>query len=141
VRDNLRLGGFRRGREDLDADVESMLDRFPRLRERLDQRAGLLSGGEQQMLALARGLMARPALMLLDEPSLGLAPKVIAEMFEALDGLRADGMSLLLVDQVATRALALADRAYVMASGTIELEGNASQIARDPALAAAYLGT
>ena len=140
VRDNLRLGGFRRGGADLHADVEAMLDRFPRLRERLDQRAGLLSGGEQQMLALARGLMARPTLMLLDEPSLGLAPKVVAEMFDALDRLRGDGMSLLLVDQVATRALALADRAYVMASGTIELEGDAHAIARDPALAAAYLG-
>ena len=140
VRDNLRLGGFRRGRDDLDRDVEAMLDRFPRLRERLGQRAGLLSGGEQQMLALARGLMARPALMLLDEPSLGLAPKVVAEVFDALDSLRGEGMSLLLVDQVATRALALADRAYVMASGTIEIEGDARAIAHDPTLAAAYLG-
>lgn len=140
VRDNLRLGGFRRGRVDLEADVEAMLTRFPRLRERAEQRAGLLSGGEQQMLALARGLMAQPALLLLDEPSLGLAPKIIAELFEALDQLRRDGMSLLLVDQMAALALGVADRAYVMESGRIVLAGASEAIARDPALAKAYLG-
>ncbi len=140
VRDNLKLGGFRRGGVSLDADVEAMLVRFPRLRERIGQRAGLLSGGEQQMLAVARGLMARPTLLLLDEPSLGLAPKIIAELFAALDSLRQEGMSLLLVDQMAALALAVADRAYVMESGRIVLAGSAAEVARDPALAQAYLG-
>jgi branched-chain amino acid transport system ATP-binding protein len=139
VLDNIRLGGFLlpEGRE---ARVEAMLQRFPRLRERLHQRAGLLSGGEQQMLAIARALMSQPRLLLLDEPSLGLAPKVIAELFEALDRLRDEGMTLLLVDQMATLALALADRAYVIEGGRIVASGPAQQIAADPALASAYLG-
>jgi ABC-type branched-subunit amino acid transport system ATPase component len=140
VRDNLRLGAFRVGERNLDADIEAMLARFPRLRERIDQRAGLLSGGEQQMLALARGLMARPSLMLLDEPSLGLAPKIIAELFTALDRLREEGVSMLLVDQMAALALRIADRAYVMESGRIVMQGAAREVAGDPALARAYLG-
>ena len=139
VLDNLRLGGFLRpdGRE---ARVEDMLQRFPRLRERLHQRAGLLSGGEQQMLAIARGLMAEPQLLLLDEPSLGLAPKVIAELFEALARLRDEGLSLVLVDQMAAMALGLADRACVIEGGRVVAEGSAAQVAADPALAKAYLG-
>ncbi|MFA6262599.1 MAG: branched-chain amino acid ABC transporter ATP-binding protein/permease [Bacteroidia bacterium] len=139
VLDNLKLGAFLRPAAG-DARIEAMLQRFPRLRERLQQRAGLLSGGEQQMLAIARALMAEPRLLLLDEPSLGLAPKVIAELFDALDKLRAEGLTLLVVDQMAALALALADRAYVIDSGHIVAQGSAAEIAADPALAQAYLG-
>lgn len=139
VLDNLRLGAFTcpEGRE---ARVERMLQRFPRLRERLHQRAGLLSGGEQQMLAIGRALMAQPRVLLLDEPSLGLAPQVIAELFAALDALRAEAMTLVLVDQMAPLALALADRAYVLEDGRIVASGPAAEIAGDAALAQAYLG-
>jgi ABC-type branched-subunit amino acid transport system ATPase component/ABC-type branched-subunit amino acid transport system permease subunit len=139
VRDNIRLGAFLDGR-DIEARTEAMLGRFPRLRERLHQRAGLLSGGEQQMLAIARGLMSRPRVLLLDEPSLGLAPKIIAELFEALDTLRAEGLTVVLVDQMAALALALCDRAYVIEGGRIVAEGSAADIAADGALARAYLG-
>ena len=139
VLDNLRLGAFLQP-ADLDARIEAMLERFPRLRERLQQRAGLLSGGEQQMLAIGRALMARPRLLLLDEPSLGLAPKVIAGLFTSLDALRREGMTLLLVDQMAALALALADRAYIIEGGRIVAHGSAAEIAADGALAAAYLG-
>jgi ABC-type branched-subunit amino acid transport system ATPase component len=139
VLDNLRLGAFLR-KESPEADVERMLERFPRLRERLHQRAGLLSGGEQQMLAIARGLMAHPRLLLLDEPSLGLAPQVINDLFSALDRLRAEQATILLVDQMAGLALALADRAYVIESGAIVASGSASEIAAAGALEKAYLG-
>ncbi|MDM0104818.1 branched-chain amino acid ABC transporter ATP-binding protein/permease [Variovorax sp. J22R24] len=139
VADNIRLGAFRQP-VDREVRVEDMFQRFPRLRERQHKRAGLLSGGEQQMLAIARGLMARPRILLLDEPSLGLAPKVIAELFAALDALREEGMTILLVDQMASLALALADRAYVIEGGRIVAQGTAAQIASDDALARAYLG-
>jgi ABC-type branched-subunit amino acid transport system ATPase component len=139
VLDNIRLGAFLYP-EDMDRRVEEMLTRFPRLRERLHQRAGLLSGGEQQMLAVARGLMSRPRILLLDEPSLGLAPKVIAELFTALDQLRNENMTILLVDQMAALALALADRAYVVERGHVVAHGTASEIASNDALAKAYLG-
>lgn len=140
VLDNLRLGAFLRKRSS-DTDLEAMLTRFPRLRDRLHQRAGLLSGGEQQMLAIARGLMAKPRLLLLDEPSLGLAPTVINDLFAALDRLRAEAATILLVDQMAGLALALADRAYVIESGRIVASGPASAIASDRALEKAYLGS
>ncbi len=139
VLDNIRLGAFLHP-EERESRVEEQLQRFPRLRERLHQRAGLLSGGEQQMLAIARALMSRPRILLLDEPSLGLAPKVIAELFAALDGLRNEGMTLLLVDQMAGLALALADRAYVIEEGRIVAHGSAAEIAANDALAQAYLG-
>jgi ABC-type branched-subunit amino acid transport system ATPase component/ABC-type branched-subunit amino acid transport system permease subunit len=138
VLDNLRLGAFLRS-ERVEKDIESMLERFPRLRERLHQRAGLLSGGEQQMLAIARGLMGRPRLLLLDEPSLGLAPAVINELFAALDRLRGESATILLVDQMSGLALALADRAYVLEGGRVVASGAADEIVRDGALEKAYL--
>jgi ABC-type branched-subunit amino acid transport system ATPase component len=140
VRDNLRLGAFLQS-DDLDARIEQQLQRFPSLRARLHQRAGLLSGGEQQMLAIARALMSRPKILLLDEPSLGLAPKVITELFAALDALRRDGMTLLLVDQMAGLALTLADRAYVIENGRVVAQGESASLATDDVLARTYLGT
>ena len=138
VLDNLRLGAFLRGAE-AEREIPAMLERFPRLRERQHQRAGLLSGGEQQMLAIARGLMAKPRLLLLDEPSLGLAPAVIDDLFAALDRLREEAATILLVDQMAGLALALADRAYVLEGGRIVASGTTSEIAHDGALEKAYL--
>jgi branched-chain amino acid transport system ATP-binding protein len=138
VLDNLALGAFSRKTWDR-GEIDAMLERFPRLRARLQQRAGLLSGGEQQMLAIARGLMAKPRLLLLDEPSLGLAPQVANDLFAALDRLRAEAVTILLVDQMAGLALALADRAYVIEGGRIVASGPAAQIAADGALERAYL--
>jgi ABC-type branched-subunit amino acid transport system ATPase component len=140
VLDNLMLGAHTRKHADHVADVAALLERFPRLRERLASRAGLLSGGEQQMLAIARGLMAKPRILLLDEPSLGLAPTMINELFDILAGLRDEGVTILLVDQMAALALSLADRAYVLEEGRVVASGPADELARDPALVQAYLG-
>jgi ABC-type branched-subunit amino acid transport system ATPase component/ABC-type branched-subunit amino acid transport system permease subunit len=140
VRDNLALGAFARGGADA-ADITALLERFPRLKERIDGRAGLLSGGEQQMLALARGLIGRPRLLMLDEPSLGLSPRLVAELFAALAALRAEGMTLLVADQMADLALSVADRAYVVTGGRVTHGGRATELAADPALERAYLGT
>ena len=139
VLDNLALGAFSRRKWDR-AEIDAMLERFPRLRERLHQRAGLLSGGEQQMLAIARGLMAKPRLLLLDEPSLGLAPQVVNDLFNALDRLRGESVTILLVDQMAGLALALADRAYVIEGGRIVASGTAAEISGEGTLEKAYLG-
>ena len=117
-----------------------MYERFPLLGTRRHQPAGLLSGGEQQMLAFGRALTARPRVLLLDEPSLGLAPIIIDEVFDVLRGLAAEHVTILLVEQLATRALALADRAYILETGRIVKTGNASDLARDPEVTAAYLG-
>jgi ABC-type branched-subunit amino acid transport system ATPase component len=140
VTDNLLLGGYARADVDQEREVGALLDRFPRLRARLAVRAGLLSGGEQQMLAIARGLMAKPRLLLLDEPSLGLAPAMIEELYDILAGLRDEGVTILLVDQMAALALTVADRGYVLESGRVVRSGDAGTLAADPELAAAYLG-
>ncbi len=139
VADNIRLGAFLDGR-DLEVRTTAVLERFPKLATLLDRRAGLLSGGEQQMLALARALMSQPRILLLDEPSLGLAPKVIAEMFASFRRLRDEGMTLLIVDQMAGQALSVSDRAYVIADGQVVAQGAAADLAGDETLARAYLG-
>ncbi|MBL8533556.1 MAG: ATP-binding cassette domain-containing protein, partial [Betaproteobacteria bacterium] len=142
IRDNLLLGAFlRKGRNaEIAEDIEKQFDIFPRLRERRDQLAGTLSGGEQQMLAIARALMSRPRLLLLDEPSLGLAPLVVKEIFAVIRALKARGVTILLVEQMATQALAVADRAYVLETGSITLQGTGAELRRDPKVRAAYLG-
>ena len=140
VLDNLRLGSFARHSVNIEEAIEQMLNRFPALRKRRNQRAGLLSGGEQQMLAIARGLMGRPRLLMLDEPSLGLAPKLTEALYDLIADLRDEGTTILLVDQVATMALSVADRAYVLQSGSVRHTGAAGDIQNDPALARAYLG-
>jgi ABC-type branched-subunit amino acid transport system ATPase component len=140
VLDNLRLGSFARPSPNVEEAIEQMLNRFPALRKRCNQRAGLLSGGEQQMLAIARGLMGRPRLLMLDEPSLGLAPKLTEALYDLIADLRDEGTTILLVDQVATMALSVADRAYVLQSGSVRHTGTADEIQNDPALAQAYLG-
>jgi branched-chain amino acid transport system ATP-binding protein len=140
VVDNLRLGAYARASGDVEQQVRGFFDRFPQLAARRNQRAGLLSGGEQQMLAIARGLMANPRVLMLDEPSLGLAPKLVEEMYDLLAGLRDEGVTILLVDQTAVMALSVADRAYVLRSGEIVHSGSAKELSADPALAQAYLG-
>ncbi|MGF1513932.1 MAG: ATP-binding cassette domain-containing protein [Elainellaceae cyanobacterium] len=140
VLDNLRLGAFHRQDSDIKPDMERMLERFPRLRERQGQKAGLLSGGEQQMLAIARGLMARPRLLLLDEPSLGLAPQLVEDLYATLAELRDEGITILLVDQMASLALAIADRAYLLETGRIVRSGSAAELRDDPAISEVYLG-
>jgi branched-chain amino acid transport system ATP-binding protein len=140
VIDNLRLGAYARGAADEERMIGSLLERFAALKVRRHQHAGLLSGGEQQMLAIARGLMARPKVLMLDEPSLGLAPKLLEILYDLLAELRDEGTTMLLVDQAATLALSVADRAYVLRSGSITHSGSAEDVSRDPALLHAYLG-
>jgi len=140
VVDNLRLGAFARPTADREARIAGLLERFPRLAERKGQRAGLLSGGEQQMLAIARGLMARPRVLLLDEPSLGLAPLLVEQLYDTLAEIRDEGQTILLVDQMAALALSVVDRAYVLGSGRIVAQGTGAEIAGNAELARAYLG-
>jgi len=140
VEDNLRLGAFRRRRDEREAALEDVYGQFPRLRERHRQLAGTLSGGERQMLAMGRALMSRPSLLMLDEPSLGLAPRIVAEVFERLVALREGGVSLLLVEQNARAALRVADYAYVLELGAVTTHGPAAAIADDERLVESYLG-
>lgn len=141
VASNLELGAWlRRDRATIAADLERCYSLFPRLAERRQQLAGSLSGGEQQMLAIARALMGRPTLLLLDEPSLGLAPKLVAELMATLARLHRDGLTLLLVEQNAAAALAIADRAVVLETGRVRLEGSAAELRDAPELQALYLG-
>jgi branched-chain amino acid transport system ATP-binding protein len=140
VLDNLRLGAYVRRDDGVAEDIERQLDRFPILRERRRHPAGMLSGGEQQMLAIARSLMARPRLLLLDEPSLGLAPRLVAEVFAALARLREEGLTLLVVEQMAEAALEIADRGWVLERGRIVLSGRARDLLTDERVARAYLG-
>ncbi len=140
VEDNLILGAFRTGRSLAAETLAEVFARFPRLKERRAQLAGTLSGGERQMLAMGRALMSRPRLLMLDEPSLGLAPKVVADIFAIIRDLRATGVAILLVEQNARAALNAADRAYVMELGRIGLEGSAAELASDRRIAESYLG-
>jgi branched-chain amino acid transport system ATP-binding protein len=140
VRENLLLGGAMLGREDFDTTFAQVLDRFPVLRQRLGQQAGSLSGGEQQMLCIGRALMSRPRLLLLDEPSLGLAPKIVRQIFELVTSIRAAGTAILLVEQNVRQALKVADYGYVMEGGRIVLEGPGAELRDDARVRDAYLG-
>jgi branched-chain amino acid transport system ATP-binding protein len=143
VRENLMLGAYSRKSDPAAtaAAMEREFKRFPRLRERQDQLSGTLSGGEQQMLAISRALMSDPRLLLLDEPSLGLAPLIIKDIFNAIRQLREAGLTILLVEQMAKQALGVADRAYVLETGHITAEGTGRALLNDPKVKAAYLGT
>ncbi len=141
ILENLQMGAYiRDGAAQIQADIERIFTTFPRLKERRSQLAGTLSGGEQQMLAMGRALMAQPKLLLLDEPSMGLSPLMVDKIFEVIQGMAAQGMTVLLVEQNARRALQIADRAYVMESGLITLSGAAKNLLDDPKVRVAYLG-
>ncbi len=141
VADNLSLGSYLfRKRADRDAPLENVFALFPRLRERLRQRAGTLSGGEQQMLAIGRALMTRPKLLMLDEPSQGIMPRLVDEIFAAVQAIRATGVTVLLVEQRLAESLEIADRAYVLQTGRVILSGTAAAVREDPNIREAYLG-
>jgi len=139
-RENLQLGSYRRGKAERAANIEKVFDTFPRLRERERQAAGTLSGGEQQMLAIGRGMMSRPRLLILDEPSLGLSPLLVEEMFALVQRLHADGLAILLVEQNVMQSLAIATRAHVLENGRFALSGSGRELAGNPELEKAYLG-
>jgi branched-chain amino acid transport system ATP-binding protein len=140
VIDNLRIGAYVRNDDEVDDDIKKVFERFPALAERRDRMAGTLSGGEQQMLAIGRALVARPRLLLLDEPSLGLAPKFITLIFQTLRELRSEGKTILLVEQNARQALQIADRAYVMERGNIAMSGSGQELLNTPEVQRTYLG-
>ncbi len=141
ITENLQMGAYiRRDKQGISDDMDKVFGIFPRLKERAQQLAGTLSGGEQQMLAMGRALMSGPKLLLLDEPSMGLSPLMVDKVFEVIQGVAAQGVTILLVEQNASRALAIADRGYVMESGLITLSGNAKELLNNPAVRSAYLG-
>ncbi len=140
ITENLQMGAFVRKDKEIDADMDTVFGIFPRLKERRHQLAGTMSGGEQQMLAMGRALMARPKLLLLDEPSMGLSPIMVDKIFEVVADIHRRGVTVLLVEQNASRALQLASRGYVMESGEITMSGEGRQLLADPKVRAAYLG-
>jgi branched-chain amino acid transport system ATP-binding protein len=141
ITENLQMGAYiRTDKADILADIDKVFTIFPRLKERKDQLAGTLSGGEQQMLAMGRALMSRPKVLLLDEPSMGLSPIMVDKIFEVVKDVYAQGVTILLVEQNASRALAIADRGYVMESGVVTMNGDAKEMLNDPRVRAAYLG-
>ena len=141
IMENLQMGAYvRRDKEAIVADADRVFTIFPRLKERRDQLAGTMSGGEQQMLAMGRALMSRPKVLLLDEPSMGLSPIMVDKIFEVIRDVYAQGVTILLVEQNASRALGVANRAYVMESGLITMTGDAKEMLKDPKVRAAYLG-
>ncbi len=141
VKENLEMGAFlRKDKEGIKADLEHVYQLFPRLKERLRQEAGTLSGGEQQMLAMGRALMSKPELLLLDEPSMGLAPILVDEIFEIIQKINSEGVTILLVEQNAFKAMSIANRVYILETGKIALSGNSKDMINDPAVRKAYLG-
>ena len=141
ITENLQMGAYlRKDNESVERDIDKMFDIFPRLKERATQLAGTMSGGEQQMLAMARALMSQPKLLIMDEPTMGLSPVMTEKIFEVIDGVSKEGMTILLVEQNARLALQAADRAYVMGSGEIIMDGVAAEMLNDPKVQAAYLG-
>jgi branched-chain amino acid transport system ATP-binding protein len=140
ITENLQMGAFIREDTEVDADIEKVFGIFPRLKERRNQLAGTMSGGEQQMLAMGRALMARPKVLLMDEPSMGLSPIMVDKIFEVVDDIHKRGTTVLLVEQNASRALGLASRGYVMDSGEVTMSGDAKMLLNDPRVRAAYLG-
>lgn len=143
VEENLRIGKYGRvtAKSEMERDLDKVFELFPRLKDRQNQLGGTLSGGEQQMLSIGRALMSRPKMLLLDEPSMGLAPKFIATIFEIIEQIKSQGVTILLVEQNAAKALKIADRAYVLETGSITKEGSGSSLLMDPVVRAAYLGT
>ena len=141
VRENLEMGGYTRAKTEIPASLDEMFQRFPRLKEREKQIAGTLSGGEQQMLAMARALMSKPKLLMLDEPSMGLAPILVEQIFDIIKELHGSGTTILLVEQNAQMALSVADRAYVLETGKISMEGPADELLHNDAVRKAYLGS
>ena len=140
ITENLQMGAFIRNDNEIDADIDKVFAIFPRLKERRNQLAGTMSGGEQQMLAMGRALMAKPKVLLLDEPSMGLSPIMVDKIFEVVNDIHQRGTTVLLVEQNASRALQLASRGYVMDSGEVTMSGDAKQLLNDPKVRAAYLG-
>jgi branched-chain amino acid transport system ATP-binding protein len=140
ITENLQMGAFVREDKEIDADIDKVFGIFPRLKERRAQLAGTMSGGEQQMLAMGRALMARPKVLLMDEPSMGLSPIMVDKIFEVVNDIHKQGTTILLVEQNASRALALANRGYVMESGEVTMSGDAKALLNDPKVRAAYLG-
>ena len=140
VEENLAMGGFFTAKGEYQEQMDKVLQLFPRLKERFEQRAGTMSGGEQQMLAIGRALMSKPKLLLLDEPSLGLAPIIIQQIFDIIEQMRKDGVTIFLVEQNANQALKLADRGYVLENGRIVMQGSGEQLLSDPKVRDAYLG-